>query len=168
MSDLSIRIGTGYDVHRCVLTADTGRKMILCGTEIPGGIGIWGHSDADCAVHALIDAIFGALALGDIGRHFPDSDEKYRNISSISLLKEALSLADERGYSLSNCDLTIVLEKPKLAPYIARMRQNLAAACGVAIDAVSVKATTEEGLGVSGRDGGVAAHAVVLMGKNGA
>ncbi len=154
-----MRIGHGYDVHRLT----RGRPLILCGTEIPYETGLLGHSDADVALHALMDAMLGAAAMGDIGMHFPDSDERYRGISSLSLLEKVKELLAEKGYALVNADITIIAQRPKLAPYISEMRGNIARVLGTAEDAVSVKATTEEGLGFTGEGEGMAAHAVVLI-----
>lgn len=152
-----MRIGFGYDVHRLV----PGRRLVLCGAEIPYELGLLGHSDADVAVHALMDAILGALALGDIGHLFPDSDPKYKDADSMSLLREVISKMREYGYTLGNLDITIIAERPKLAPYIEKMRENLAAAFECELSRVSVKATTEEGLGLAGN--GIGAHAVVTV-----
>ncbi len=152
-----IRIGNGYDVHRLV----PDRKLVLCGAEIPSQLGLLGHSDADVAAHALMDAILGALALGDIGKLFPDSDPAYKNADSMLLLMDVISLMKERGYVLGNLDVTIVAERPKLAAYIPEMRGNLAAAFGCDIGKVSVKATTEEGLGLAGE--GIGAYASVIL-----
>ena len=152
-----IRIGHGYDVH---LLAEN-RKLIIGGTEISYELGLLGHSDADVLVHAVMDAMLGALALGDIGKHFPDSDPQYKGADSIELLKRVNEMIRERGYEVSNLDCTINAEKPKLAPYIAQMRENIAAACGVQPDLVSVKATTEEGLGLAGK--GIGAVCVCLL-----
>ena len=152
-----MRIGFGYDVHRLV----PGRRLVLCGAEIPYELGLLGHSDADVAVHALMDAILGALALGDIGHLFPDSDPKYKDADSMALLREVIAKMNECGYTLGNLDITIVAERPKLAPYIEKMRENLAAAFECEISRVSVKATTEEGLGLAGN--GIGAHAVVTV-----
>ena len=152
-----MRIGFGYDVHR--LTEN--RRLVLCGVEIPYELGLLGHSDADVAVHALMDAILGALALGDIGHLFPDSDPKYKGADSMGLLREVIGKMTESGYVLGNLDITIIAEKPKLAPYIQKMRENLAAAFGCEINRVSVKATTEEGWGLSGK--GIGANAVVIL-----
>ncbi len=154
-----LRIGHGYDVHRF----EQGRRLVLCGEEIKNdeNIGLLGHSDADVAVHALMDAMLGALALGDIGKHFPDSDEKYKGISSMALLDNVVKLIGQKGARLSNADITIIAEKPKLARYIEKMRQNLANALGTDISCISVKATTEEGLGIAGQ--GIAAHAVCVI-----
>ena len=152
-----MRIGQGYDVHRLV----SGRRLVLCGVEIPYEMGLLGHSDADVAVHALMDAILGALALGDIGHLFPDSDPKYKDADSMALLSEVKAKMDECGYALENLDITIIAERPKLAPYIEKMRENLAAAFNCGISRVSVKATTEEGLGLAGN--GIGAVAAVLL-----
>ena len=152
-----IRIGHGYDVH---LLAEN-RRLIIGGVDIPYELGLLGHSDADVLVHAVMDALLGALALGDIGKHFPDSDERYRGADSIELLKAVVKMISERGYAVSNLDCTINAERPKLAPYIISMRENIAAACGIAAERVSVKATTEEGLGLAGR--GIGAVCVALV-----
>lgn len=154
-----IRIGTGYDVHRLVPE----RRLILCGVEIPSELGLLGHSDADVAVHALMDAILGALALGDIGKLFPDSDPQYKGADSMKLLEEVISRMTALGYSLGNLDITIIAERPKLAKYIPAMRESLAAAFGCDISQISVKATTEEGLGLAGQ--GIGANAAVLLNK---
>jgi len=152
-----IRIGHGYDVHKFAQE----RRLVLCGTEIPCEYGLLGHSDADVAVHALMDAILGALALGDIGKLFPDSDPQYKDADSMMLLMEVNSRMLERGYTLGNLDITIIAEEPKLSPYIPEMRGNLASAFNCDIGKISVKATTEEGLGLAGR--GIGAHANVLL-----
>ena len=155
-----MRIGHGYDVHRIV--AD--RKLILCGVEIPwDGRGLLGHSDADVAAHALMDAILGAAALGDIGQLFPDSDPRYEGADSMLLLQEVCRRAAGAGYRLGNCDITILAQKPKLMPHIPAMRARLARVMGTEPGRVSVKATTEEGLGFTGAQEGIAAHAVVLL-----
>lgn len=154
-----MKIGFGYDVHKLV----SGRRLVLCGTEIPCEEGLLGHSDADAAVHAVMDAVLGALALGDIGKLFPDSDPRYKDADSMKLLAEVVSLMRERGFALGNLDVTIVAERPKLAPYIAEMRKNLAGAFLADIENISVKATTEEGLGLAGA--GIGAYAVVLLEK---
>ena len=154
-----IRIGHGYDVHKLV----EGRKLILGGVDIPHSLGLLGHSDADVLVHAFMDAILGALALGDIGKHFPDNDNKYLDISSIKLLSEVATLICENGYTVSNIDATVIAQAPKLAPHIPLMRQNLADTLGLPLDRVSVKATTEEHLGFTGEKRGIAAHAVCLL-----
>ena len=154
-----MRIGFGYDAHRL----KKGRKCILCGVEVPGDCGPDGHSDADVALHSLMDAMLGASALGDIGLHFPDTDEKWRGVDSIVMLKSVYSRVRERGYTLGNADITIVLEDVRLSPYIAQMRETIAAALGVDIDRISVKATTEEKMGFTGDGTGVASQAVVLL-----
>ena len=154
-----MRIGTGYDVHR--LTED--RKLILGGVDIPYEKGLLGHSDADVLLHAIMDALLGAAALGDIGKHFPDSDERYKGISSILLLREVGRLLEENNYIIENIDSTIIAQRPKLATYISDMRQNIAKALGLEISQVNVKATTEEGLGFTGERLGIAAHAVALI-----
>lgn len=151
------RIGTGYDVHRLV----PGRRLVLCGVEIPSEEGLLGHSDADVAVHALMDAILGALALGDIGKLFPDSDPQYKGADSMKLLAEVITRMQSHGYRLGNLDITIIAERPKLAKYIVPMRESLAAAFGYDISLVSVKATTEEGLGLAGE--GIGAQAAVIL-----
>jgi 2-C-methyl-D-erythritol 2,4-cyclodiphosphate synthase len=154
-----MRIGHGFDVHRLV----AGRKLILGGVEIPCELGLLGHSDADVLCHAISDALLGALALGDIGRHFPDTDPRYRGADSLGLLGHVAGLVREKGYGVANVDATLILQRPKVAPYVERMRENLAAALGVAVDAVSVKATTSEGMGYEGRGEGASCHAVVLL-----
>lgn len=152
-----MRIGHGYDVHRLV----PDRRLVLCGVNVPYERGLLGHSDADVAVHALMDAVLGALALGDIGHLFPDSDLKYKDADSMLLLGEVIGIMREKGFTLGNADITIIAEKPKLAPYIEKMRGNLAAAFGCGVGRISVKATTEEGLGLGGA--GIGANAVVLL-----
>lgn len=156
-----MRIGTGYDVHQ--LTKE--RPLILGGVTIPYEKGLQGHSDADVLVHAVMDALLGAAALGDIGVHFPDTKEQYRGISSIVLLKEVKGLLAQERYFVENIDATIVAQRPKLASYIKEMRENIAAALELDITRVSVKATTEEGLGFTGRGEGIAAQAVCLLGQ---
>lgn len=158
---IPFRVGQGYDVHR--LTA--GRKLILCGVEIPYEYGLDGHSDADVAIHALMDALLGAAALGDIGRHFPDSDETYRGADSRRLLLHVRELLQKEGYEIGNIDVTIVAQKPKLSPFLSEMRENLAQDLQIPIEAVNVKATTEERLGFTGSGEGIAAHAVCLIAK---
>jgi 2-C-methyl-D-erythritol 2,4-cyclodiphosphate synthase len=153
------RIGNGYDVHRLV----EGRKLILGGIEIPFEKGLLGHSDADVLIHAIMDGLLGALALGDIGQHFPDTDEKYKGISSIKLLNHVKKLIDEKGFEIVNIDSQIVMQQPKLKPYIVVMRENLAKELGLSLDRVSVKATTEEKLGFTGEEVGVKSYAVVLL-----
>jgi len=152
-----MRIGHGYDVHRLV----PGRALVLGGVHVPFELGLLGHSDADVLAHAVMDALLGAAALGDIGRQFPDDDARYKAAYSMSLLGWVRYLIDREGYAVANIDATIVAEMPKLAPYIPEMRQNIARACGVELSRVNVKATTEEGLGLAGA--GIAAHAVVLL-----
>lgn len=152
-----MKIGFGYDVHRLT----EGRRLVLCGADIPCEMGLLGHSDADVAVHALMDAILGALALGDIGKLFPDSDPQYKDADSMKLLMRVIELMKENGFALGNLDITIVAEKPKLAPYIIQMRKNLADAFGCDISKISVKATTEEGLGLAGQ--GIGAYSVVII-----
>lgn len=154
-----IRIGQGYDVHRLV----PGRELILCGVHIPHPTGLLGHSDADVACHALMDAIAGALALGDIGQFFPDSDPAYRNADSLQLLARVMELPELGNWQLVNCDLTIVAQKPKLMPHRLEMRRNLAAVLDLSLDRISVKATTTEGLGFEGREEGISAACVVLL-----
>ena len=154
-----MRVGHGYDVHRLV----EGRKLILGGVEIPWEKGLLGHSDADVLLHALMDAILGAAALGDIGQHFPDSDERYAGADSLRLLTEVARLLNEAGYRLVNADCTILAQRPKLMPHLPQMRTNIARALEADVDAISVKATTEEGLGFTGDGSGIAAHAVVLI-----
>ena len=158
---MSFRIGHGYDVHKLV----EGRRLILGGVEIPHSVGLLGHSDADVLTHALMDALLGAAALGDIGHLFPDSDPAYAGANSIELLKAVMERIRAAGYAVSNVDCTVLAQAPKLAPHIALMRARLAAAMGVAVDQVSVKATTEEGLGFTGAKEGIAAHAVALLEK---
>ena len=156
-----MRIGMGYDVHRLV----EGRKLILGGVEIPFEKGLLGHSDADVLVHALMDAILGAMAMRDIGYHFPDTDEAYRDISSMVLLARVKALMDGAGYALGNADITLMAERPKIAPYIDAMTQSIAHTLEVSPDAIGIKATTTEGLGFVGRGEGMAAQAVVLIEK---
>jgi len=154
-----MRIGHGYDAHRLV----EGRKLILGGVEIPFEKGLAGHSDADVLLHALSDAILGAVALGDIGKLFPDSDPAIEGIDSRIILREAVLRIKELGYSVENCDVTMIAQRPKLAPYITQMRENIASDLGVEISAVSVKATTEEHMGFTGTGDGMRCHAVVLL-----
>ncbi|SEP44802.1 2-C-methyl-D-erythritol 2,4-cyclodiphosphate synthase [Propionispora vibrioides] len=157
-----LRFGMGYDVHRLV----EGRKLILGGVEVPHTYGLDGHSDADVLLHAIKDALLGAAALGDIGRHFPDSDPRYKGISSLILLGKVRDIIAAKGYQVNNIDATIVAEKPKLAPYIERMNANIAAELEIAVDMVNVKATTTEGLGFAGKKEGIAAYAVASIVKN--
>ncbi len=154
-----MRIGTGYDVHRLV----EGRKLIMGGVEIPYEKGLLGHSDADVLLHAVMDALLGAAALGDIGKHFPDTDEAYRGASSMMLMRRVREILDENGYSVCNVDATIIAQAPKMRPYIDEMRQNIAEALGIGISDVSVKATTEEHLGFTGRGEGISVQAVALI-----
>lgn len=154
-----MRIGHGYDVHRLV----EGRKLILGGVEIPFELGLLGHSDADVLLHAVSDALLGAAALGDIGKHFPDNDPKYKGADSMKLLERVVELLGEKGFSVNNIDCTVIAQKPKLAPYIAQMKSNIAGVCGIDSDRVNVKATTEEKLGFTGALEGISAHAVCTI-----
>ena len=156
-----IRIGHGMDVHRLV----EGRKLILCGVEVPHTLGLLGHSDADVATHALMDSMLGAAALGDIGKLFPDTDEQYRGADSVKLLEHVCEVLKSHGYTLVNADVTIVAQRPKLRPFIDQMRARLAQAIGVSVDQISVKATTTERLGFEGEEKGISAHAVCLLEK---
>ena len=158
---MDIRTGHGYDVHRFA----EGRRLILGGTDIPFEMGLDGHSDADVVVHAMMDSLLGALALGDIGQHFPDRDPAYKGADSLKLMERVCTLIRERGYEISNIDATIIAQKPKLKPYIIQMRENIAGAMGIDTERVSVKATTEEKLGFTGRLEGISAHAVALVYK---
>ena len=157
-----MRIGHGYDVHRL----GEGRKLILGGVEIPFEKGLLGHSDADVLAHAVMDALLGAAALGDIGKLFPDSDPAYAGADSLVLLRRVAEVLAEHGYGIGNVDATVLAQRPKLAPHIPEMRERLAAAMGIGPGQVSVKATTEEGLGFTGTGEGIAAHAVALIGEN--
>lgn len=154
-----MRIGYGYDVHRLV----EGRKLIMGGVAIDYERGLLGHSDADVLLHAVMDSLLGAAALGDIGKHFPDTDERYKGISSIKLLKEVLNLINENNYCIINLDATIIAQKPKMRPYIDQMRENIADALNMDISCVNVKATTEEGLGFTGEGLGIAANCICLI-----
>lgn len=154
-----MRIGHGYDVHKLI----KGRPLILGGVKIPFELGLLGHSDADVLLHAVCDSLLGAAALGDIGKHFPDSDEAFRNIDSRILLRKTAELLREKGYKVVNVDATVIAQKPKLSPFIAEMRDNIALDCGVSAECVNVKATTEEGLGFTGNLSGISAHAVCLI-----
>ncbi len=154
-----MRIGHGYDVHRLT----EGRKLILGGVEIPYDKGLLGHSDADVLAHAVADSLLGAAALGDIGTHFPDTDPAFKSADSLVLLTRVCTLLAQKNYHIANIDATVVAQAPKLKPYIAAMRERLAAACGVDLDQISVKATTEEQLGFTGAGKGIAAHAVCLI-----
>ena len=154
-----MRIGHGYDVHKF---ADD-RKLIIGGVEMPYEKGLLGHSDADVLLHAVSDALLGAAALGDIGKHFPDNSTEFLNIDSRILLRRVVTLLKEKGYTVGNIDATVIAQKPKMAPYIDQMRQNIADDCGVSVDCVNVKATTEEGLGFTGELLGISAHAVCII-----
>ena len=156
-----MRVGQGYDVHKLV----EGRKCIICGVEIPFERGLLGHSDADVALHALSDAILGAAALGDIGRHFPDTDPQFEGADSRVLLRNVVCLVGEKGYKVVNADVTIIAQKPKMMPYIEKMRENVAADLGVSLDDVNIKATTTEKLGFEGREEGISSMAVVMIDK---
>lgn len=154
-----IRVGHGYDVHRLV----SGRRLILGGVDIPHETGLLGHSDADVLVHAVADALLGALALGDIGHLFPDTDPQWEGANSLLLAREVANRIREKGWEIGNVDATVLAQAPKLAPHIAKMRENISDALGISVDRVSVKATTEEGLGFTGEKRGIAAHAVCLL-----
>ncbi len=154
-----MRIGHGYDVHRFC----SGRDLILGGVKIPNDMGLLGHSDADVLLHAISDALLGAAALGDIGKHFPDTDPKFKGADSRVLLRQSVALIREKGFKVSNIDATIVAQKPKLAPFIEEMIKNIANDCRVEVSAVNVKATTEEGLGFTGELKGISAHAVCII-----
>lgn len=154
-----MRIGQGYDVHKLV----EGRKLILGGVEIPHNVGLLGHSDADVLLHAIMDSLLGASALGDIGKLFPDTDERYKGADSLALLKEVVRVLGEKGYKIVNIDSTVIAQSPKLKDYIVKMRENIASACNIDVDRVSVKATTEEHLGFTGRKEGISAHSVCLI-----
>ena len=156
---MSIRVGHGYDVHKLV----EDRKLFLGGVEIPNDLGLLGHSDADVLLHAICDALLGAAALGDIGKHFPDNDNSFKDIDSKILLKRTVDLIAEKGYTVGNIDATVVAQAPKLKPYIEKMRETVAKLCGVEVDAINIKATTEEKLGFTGRLEGISAHAVALI-----
>jgi 2-C-methyl-D-erythritol 2,4-cyclodiphosphate synthase len=158
-----MRIGHGYDVHRLV----EGRKLIMGGVDIPWEKGLLGHSDADVLLHAIADAILGAIGLGDIGKHFPDTDPAYKGADSLKLLEHVGKLASDKGYWLGNLDATIIAQSPKMAPHIQRMRENIARVLKTSVEQVNVKATTEEGLGFTGIGEGISAHAVVLMAAKG-
>lgn len=154
-----MRIGHGYDAHRFA----ENRKCIICGVEVPFDMGLAGHSDADVAAHALMDALLGAAAFGDIGQMFPDTDEKWQGADSLKLLDAVMDRLSSAGYKFGNCDITIIAQKPKMKNFIPQMRQNIAAVLKCEIDRVSVKATTEEGMGFTGRVEGISAHAVVII-----
>ena len=155
------RIGHGYDVHRLVAQ----RKLILGGVEIEHSLGLLGHSDADVLLHAIMDALLGAASLGDIGRHFPDSSEEFRGISSLKLLGRVKELIYSRGYEISNIDATLILQKPKIAPHIPQMIDNISSVLELEKENINIKATTEEHLGITGREEGVSAHAVCILYK---
>lgn len=157
-----MRIGNGYDVHRL----KEGRALILGGVKIEHTMGLDGHSDADVLVHAIMDSLIGAAALGDIGKLFPDTDAAYKNADSIKLLEKVVCLLSRKGYSIVNIDSIVVAQKPKISPFIEKMRQNIANACKLDVEFVSVKATTEEKLGFTGREEGISAHAVCLITKD--
>lgn len=157
-----MRIGTGYDVHRLVKDRD----LILGGVKIDHEYGLLGHSDADVLVHAIMDALLGAAALGDIGKHFPDTEEAYWGISSIALLEHVAGLLKENGYSVGNVDSVIIAQSPKMAPHIENMRENIARALSIELNQISVKATTEEGLGFTGAGEGISSHAVCILNKD--
>ena len=159
MAEIDFRIGHGYDVHRLVPS----RPLVLGGVEIPHDMGLDGHSDADVLLHAIMDAVLGALALGDIGQHFPDTDERYSGISSLTLLEQVVAMMRERGYVLGNLDATVLAQKPRLAPYIPTMQCTIATVFATDKENVSIKATTEEHLGFTGRCEGIAAHAVCIL-----
>ncbi len=154
-----MRIGHGYDVHRLV----TGRKLMMGGVEVPYTKGLLGHSDADVLLHAISDAILGAIGEGDIGKHFPDTNPAFKGADSLKLLRHVMLLADEKGYRLGNVDATIVAQRPKMAPFIPQMRENIATVLDAEVGQVNVKATTTEELGFEGRGEGISAHAVVMM-----
>lgn len=156
-----MRVGLGYDVHKLV----EGRNLIIGGVDIPHEKGLLGHSDADVLIHAVMDSILGALALGDIGKHFPDTDEKYKGADSMKLLEFVYNLINEKGYGIANIDCTIIAQSPKMAPHIQSMRENIAKALNTSIDNINVKATTEEGLGFTGAKEGIAAQSICLLVK---
>ena len=154
-----MRIGHGYDVHK--LTKN--RKLILGGVEVPFDLGLLGHSDADVLVHAIMDALLGAAGLGDIGKHFPDTDLKYKNISSLKLLEHVCRILKEKNYEIENIDATIIAQSPKLSFYIDKMKSNISSVCKIGLEQINIKATTEEGLGFTGENRGISAHAVCLI-----
>ena len=156
-----MRVGLGYDVHKLV----EGRKLIIGGVNVPHEKGLLGHSDADVLIHAVMDSILGALALGDIGKHFPDTDEKYKGADSMKLLEFVYNLINEIGYGIGNIDCTIIAQSPKMAPHIQNMRENIAKALNTSIENINVKATTEEGLGFTGAKEGIAAQSICLLVK---
>ena len=154
-----MRVGMGYDVHKLV----EGRDLIVGGVKIPHTLGLLGHSDADVLLHAIMDALLGAAALGDIGKHFPDTDPQYKGISSIKLLEHVAKLIEEKGYLVENIDATIIAQKPKMRPYIAQMEENIAEALHIDVSQVNVKATTEEGLGFTGTEEGISSQAICAL-----
>ncbi len=154
-----MRIGLGYDVHKLVLD----RPLIIGGVKIPFEKGLLGHSDADVLIHAIMDSILGAAALGDIGKHFPDTDSKYKDISSLELLKHVKSIIENSGFSIGNIDATIVAQKPKMAPHIEKMRENISSILGIELNQINIKATTEEGLGFTGSGCGISAQSIALL-----
>lgn len=154
-----MRVGMGYDVHKLV----EGRDLILGGVKIPHSLGLLGHSDADVLLHAIMDALLGAAALGDIGKHFPDTDEKYKGISSMKLLEHVGTLLEEKGYVVGNIDATVIAQKPKLRPFIEEMEKNIADVLKISIEQVNVKATTEEGLGFTGTEEGISSQAICTL-----
>lgn len=154
-----MRIGHGYDVHKLA----KGRKLILGGVEVPYNVGLLGHSDADVLVHAIMDALLGAAGLGDIGKYFPDTDPKYKNISSLKLLGHVCLLLKEKNYEIENIDATIIAQSPKLSSYIDKMKSNISSVCKIDLEQINIKATTEEGLGFTGENRGISAHAVCLV-----
>ena len=156
-----MRVGLGYDVHKLV----EGRKLIIGGVDIPYERGLLGHSEADVLIHAVMDSILGALALGDIGKHFPDTDEKYKGADSMKLLEFVYNLINEKGYNIGNIDCTIIAQSPKMAPHIQNMRENIAKTLNTSIENINVKATTEEGLGFTGAKEGISAQSICLLVK---
>lgn len=156
-----MRVGIGYDVHRL----DKNRKLILGGVEIPNALGLLGHSDADVLLHAIMDSLLGAAALGDIGRHFPDTNSKYKDISSLKLLEKVMELLDEKGYKIVNIDATIIAQRPKLSPYISIMTKKISNILNIDEDRLNIKATTEEGLGFTGKGYGISSQSICLITK---
>jgi len=156
-----MRVGIGYDVHKLV----TNRDLIVGGVKIPHSLGLLGHSDADVLLHAIMDSLLGAAALGDIGKHFPDTDDRFKGISSIKLLNEVNALLNKNNYKIENIDATIIAQSPKMAPYITSMRQNISEALNISIEQINVKATTEEGLGFTGSEEGISSQAICLINK---
>ena len=154
-----MRIGMGYDVHKLV----EGRDLIIGGVNIPHTLGLLGHSDADVLLHAIMDAVLGAAGLGDIGKHFPDTDPAYKGISSIKLMEHVAALIEEKGYVVENIDATIIAQKPKMRPHIPQMEENIAKAMNISVDQINVKATTEEGLGFTGTEAGISSQAICLL-----